>query len=117
MSTSPHTPAAEAAARLTRALRATADALAASDLDALLASETGLRHALATLTIPASVAPAEREALVRQVDAARSALGCCRQYGAALSDFVRISLDARGGAIAYPSSIDPRRTSRAGARA
>ena len=90
--------------RLTTALEATAAALAVPTLDALLASEAALQHAVAALPRPGLLAPAERVLLRQQLEAARSALARCRRLGDSFNDFIRISLDAQGGAIGYDRS-------------
>jgi hypothetical protein len=93
-----------AAERLTAALEATAAALAAPTLDALLASEAALQHAVAALPRPGLLAPAERVMLRQQLESARTALARCRRLGDSFSDFIRISLDAQGAAIGYDRS-------------
>ena len=87
--------------RLTAALEATAAALAVPTLDALLASEAALQHAVAALPRPGLLAPAERVLLRQQLESARGALARCRTLGDSFSDFIRISLDAQGAAIGY----------------
>jgi hypothetical protein len=88
-----------------RALEQTAAALAAADLDGLLAGETALNDAVAELRAMATVAPEHRDAFREDLEAARSALRRCRRLGAALSDFVALSLAAQGRASGY----DPQR--------
>jgi hypothetical protein len=90
--------------RLTAALEATAAALAVPTLDALLASEAALQHAVTALPRPGVLASAERVLLRQQIEAARSALARCRRLGDSFNDFIRISLDAQGAAIGYDRS-------------
>ena len=87
--------------RLTAALEATAAALSVPTLDALLASEAALQHALATLPKPGVLAPGERVLLRQEIESARSALARCRRLGDSFSAFIRISLDVQGSAIGY----------------
>ena len=93
-----------AAERLTAALEATAAALAVPTIDALLASEAALQHAVASLPRPGVLAPADRVLLRQRIESARTALARCRTLGDSLTDFIRISLDAQGGAIGYDGS-------------
>jgi hypothetical protein len=95
--------------RLRSALEDTATALAAADLDRLLAADTALHAALQALPALASVDPAQRGAFRRELEAAATALLRCRRLGTGLSDFVRISLDAHGGQLGY----EPTRTAAA----
>jgi hypothetical protein len=90
-----------AVSRLRTALEDTAMALAAADLDRLLAADTALQGALQALPSLASVDPAERSLFRRELEAAAAALLRCRRLGVGLSDFVRISLDAHGGQFGY----------------
>jgi hypothetical protein len=95
-------------ARLRAALDETAAALAAADLDRLLAGEMALQAALDAVPVEgfrpkadAAITPEERMQLRRELEAAAAATRRCRRLGATLSDFVRISLDARGGQLGY----------------
>jgi hypothetical protein len=98
-----------AVSRLRRALEDTATALAAADLDRLLAADTALQAALQALPSLASVDSEERGVFRRELEAAAAALLQCRRLGVGLSDFVRISLDAHGGQLGY----EPTRTAAA----
>jgi len=95
---------ASAAARLRAALEATVDALAVPKLEALLNVESALTAALAALPTIRSLDPADRPAAREDLLAAKAALVRCRRLGAALGDFVRVSLDARGQSIGYESA-------------
>lgn len=98
-----------AVSRLRSALEDTATALAAADLDRLLAADTALQAALQALPALSSVDPEERGVFRRELEAAAAALLRCRRLGVGLSDFVRISLDAHGGQLGY----EPTRTAAA----
>jgi hypothetical protein len=98
-----------AVTRLRAALEDTAIALAAADLDRLLAADTALQAALYALPRLASVDPAERSVFRRELEAAGAALLRCRRLGVGLTDFVRISLEAHGGQLGY----EPTRTAAA----
>jgi hypothetical protein len=91
-------------ARLRTALEDTAMALAAADLDRLLAADTALQAALQALPSLSSVEPEHRLQFRRELEGAAAALLRCRRLGANLSDFVRISLDARGEQLGYEPS-------------
>ncbi len=93
-----------AAERLTTALEATAAALAVPTIDALLASEAALQHAVASLPRPACSRPPIASCSVSDIESARTALARCRTLGDSLTDFIRISLDAQGSAIGYDRS-------------
>jgi hypothetical protein len=95
---------ASAAARLRAALEETAAALAVPKLEALLNVESALTAALAALPTIRSLDPADRPAAREDLLAAQAALARCRRLGAALGDFVRVSLDARGQGITYESA-------------
>ena len=86
-----------------RALERTAAALAATDLDALLAGEAALNDAVAELRAIATVSTEHRDAFREDLEAARRALRRCRRLGAALSDFVTLSLSAQGRGVGYDS--------------
>jgi hypothetical protein len=108
MSHSPHGTL-TAVSRLRTALEDTAMALAAADLDRLLAADTTLQAALHALPPLASVDSAERAVFRRELEAAAAALLRCRRLGVGLTDFVRISLEAHGGQLGY----EPTRTAAA----
>ena len=93
-----------AAARLRAALEATVSALAVPKLEALLNVESALSSALAALPTIRSLDPSDRPAAREDLLAAQAALVKCRRLGAALEDFVRVSLDARGQSIGYESA-------------
>jgi hypothetical protein len=90
-----------AVSRLRTAIEDTALALAAADLDGLLAADTALQAALQALPALASVNADERLLFKRELEAAATALLRCRRLGVGLGDFVRISLDAHGGQLGY----------------
>jgi hypothetical protein len=94
---------ARGAAHLRHALEQTAAALAATNLDALLAGEAALNDAVAELRAMSTVPPYDRHAFREDLEAARTALRRCRRLGAALSDFVTLSLAAQGRAVGYDS--------------
>ena len=87
--------------------------MAASDLGALLAAEALLNDALAELQSLTTLCPEDRQGLRDDLEAARSALRRCRRLGAALTDFVAVSLAAQGRAVSYDqhAAIDAGRTS------
>ena len=93
------------ASQLRAALEQSAAAMAAGDLDALLAGEAALEHALIDLASPSDFPVEERQALRAELDAARRALGRCRRLGSSLTDYVRLTLHAGGQATGY----DPER--------
>jgi hypothetical protein len=93
-----------AAERLTAALEATAAALSVPTLDALLASEAALQHALATLPRPGVLAAGDRVLLRQEIETARTALARCRRLGGTLDDFIRYTLHAHGEALGYERS-------------
>ena len=90
-----------AAARLRAALEETAHALSRPNLDALLAAESSLTAAFTTIPTLRTFTKAERAAARAELLNARAAIVRCRRLGAALSDFVRLSLEARGQAAGY----------------
>jgi hypothetical protein len=94
-------PAAEAVAGLRAALQQTAAALAAPNLDALLAAEQQIEAALARLPPVEALSSEERMAVRAEVEAASGALTRCRRLGAALNEFVRTSLDVQGRGAEY----------------
>ena len=96
-------------ARLRAALEETAAALAAADLDRLLTGESELEATL--MAVPAlrgaflqnvevALTPEERRLFRRELEGVSAALLRCRRLGANLSDFVRVSFDARAAAAA-----------------
>jgi hypothetical protein len=91
----------EAAVRLRSALEATAEALAAPDLSALLASEAAVETALAELPPLDRLEPAQRASVRAELDRARGALLRCRRLGSALGDFIRVSFEAQGRGSGY----------------
>jgi len=84
------------ASRLRAAVEETAAALAVADLDRLLAADIALQAALAQRPSTSTVDPALQPFVRRELEAARTALARCRRLGAGLTDFVRLSFDARG---------------------
>ncbi len=90
-----------ATARLRAALEGTAAALARADIERLLASDTELQGALNALSSQSQTAPADREAMRRDLDGAAVALRRCRRLGAGLGDFVRFTIEAQGNQCGY----------------
>jgi hypothetical protein len=91
-------------ARLRAVLEDTAAALAAGDLTRLLASETALQAVLSAQPWNKRITPEERDVVRRELEAAAAAMLRCRRLGASLSEFVRISLGARGEQLGYEPS-------------
>jgi len=91
----------QASRRLRRAVEDTAAALAAARLDGLLSAEAALETALVSLPRVAAASPEDQHAIRQELVEARIALLRCRRLGAALNDFVRVSFEARGGAVGY----------------
>lgn len=92
--------------RLRAALEGTAAALAAADLDRLLAADAALQAALNAVPLRQPVEADVLDEFRRELDVAASALLRCRRLGAGLTDFVRISLEARGEQLGYDPSRD-----------
>ena len=90
-----------ATARLRAALERTATALAEADLDALLATDSELQGALNAMSTLAKADPSDRATFRRELEGAAAALLRCRRLGAGLSDYVRVSFEARGGQLGY----------------
>jgi len=90
-----------AALRLRSTLERLAGALAAVDLEAMLACESELASALAEFGDRSLLDPASRAGTARELQAAKSSLTRCRRLGATLSDLTRLSLAARGEGPAY----------------
>jgi hypothetical protein len=98
-----------AIAQLRAALEDTAAALAAADLDRLLAGDMALQSALTALPSDAiarlgadpHLTAGDRASLKRDREAISAALLRCRRLGAGLTDFMRVSLEARGGQVGY----------------
>jgi hypothetical protein len=87
--------------RLRSTLERLAGALAAVDLEAMLACESDLASAMAGLGDRGLLDPALRAATAHELQIARSALTRCRRLGATLGDLTRLSLAARGAGPAY----------------
>lgn len=104
----PQSPAvAEATRQLRQALEDIAGALTSANLDALLDAEGALELALLRLsTLPSTLPPSDRDAVRREVQAARQMLQRCRRLGASLMDVVRLSLDAQGRGQGYGRHTD-----------
>lgn len=100
---SPVTASPDPAARLRLALEQTAAALAAADLEAVLAAGETLEVAIAELP---SEGDAPLDAVRRRADiqAARAALLRCRRLGLSLSDFTRTALGTHGVSVGYEPS-------------
>ncbi len=86
--------------RLNAALGQLGDALAAGDLDAILAAEPVLALAVASLSDVAAPA-SDRTALHSALLDARQALRRCERLGAGLDRFVSCSLTAQARALSY----------------
>jgi hypothetical protein len=92
------------------ALEEIAAALTAADLDGLLRAEATLELAMRRLaSLPPNLAQADRDAIRREVHAARQSLNRCRSLGSALLDVVRLSLEAQGRNPGYGRHDDPSR--------
>ena len=89
------------AAGLRQALDQVADALASPSVDALLAGEAAIERALADLPKLADLPRAERAHIRIELERAKHALLRCRRLGAALTEFVRVSLDVQERAPGY----------------
>jgi hypothetical protein len=98
-----------AVAGLRTALEDAAAALASADLKRLLGAETALQSALEVSHSPFAVPAGDQQAFRDALEGAAAALLRCRRLGAGLSDFVRISLVARGEQVGY----EPARTAAA----
>lgn len=95
----------QAASALRTAVERVADGLATSCLEDVLAGEAGLATALSAVPDFTGLAPMERAAVQDEFAHARRALLRCRRLGAALADFVRISLEAHGHEQGYGSQV------------
>jgi hypothetical protein len=89
------------ASRLRAAIEETAAALAGADLDRLLASDALLQKTLNDIPTAVPPTPGGRADLRREVEEARAALQRCRRLGAALNDYIRLTLDAQGRGLGY----------------
>jgi hypothetical protein len=97
-------------AQVREALEEIAAALTAADLDGLLRAEATLELAMRRLaSLPPNLAQADRDAIRREVHAARQSLNRCRSLGSALLDVVRLSLEAQGRNPGYGRHDDPSR--------
>lgn len=96
-----------AAVRLRAALEQTAEALVSPEIEALLACEAALEAAVTELPLVDDLGAAERALVAAELDGVRAAVRQCRQLGSALTDFVRLSLEAQGvgGGYGRPASI------------
>lgn len=101
-----------AALRLRSILDRLASALATVNIDTLLACEAELAAALADLGGGRLADEPSREATVRELAAARSALTRCRRLGATIGDLTRMSMAARGDSPAYGRQGETRPTTR-----
>jgi hypothetical protein len=84
-------------------------ALGGADVDRLLASDALLQNVLHEIPRAAALTPDERLLVRREVEDAHAALRRCRRLGAALTEFVRVSLHAQGQGLGY----DPARATAA----
>ncbi len=103
--TSPGDRALHAAEGLRRALTQVADALAAPNLETLLAGEAAVESALANLPNLTALSADERTRVRLELERARASLLRCRRLGAALTDFTRASLDAQGHNATYGRDV------------
>lgn len=103
--TSPGDRALHAAEGLRQALTQVADALAAPNVDTLLAGETAVESALADLPNLNGLSADERARVRLELERARAALVRCRRLGAALTEFTRSSLDAQGHNATYGRDV------------
>lgn len=92
-----------AARRLTGALDEVSEALAAADLDRLLAAEAVVAAAVAAFT-PPFPPPSDPDSLTAETAALQRALARCRRLGAALDDVVHASRTAVEPTAAYDRS-------------
>ncbi|MBI4264104.1 MAG: hypothetical protein HY657_07000 [Acidobacteria bacterium] len=90
-----------ASANLRAALEATANALAQSNLDGLLAAEHALAQAFTGLSALRALDGAALASARDDLAAAQAALVRCRRLGAALGEFIRVSFAARGTGTNY----------------
>ena len=90
-----------AALRLRSTLERLAGALAAVDLEAMLACESELASVLGELGDWGQLEPDARAAMARELQQTKSSLVRCRRLGATLGDLTRLSLAARGESLAY----------------
>jgi|CXWL01.1.fsa_nt_gi hypothetical protein len=95
---------AEAAGNVRQALERAATALSTARLDDLLAAGEALEMALAQIPRASATSVTDPDRLRAEIDAARGALLRCRRLGISLSDFVRATFDAHGGATGYEPS-------------
>jgi hypothetical protein len=91
-----------AVTRLRVAIEQTAQALARPHLEALLAGEAEIELALAGLPAASTLTDDERRTLRVEIEKASGALIRCRRLGAALTDFVRTTLEVQGRAAYGP---------------
>jgi hypothetical protein len=92
-----------AASRLRGAIEETAAALAGADLQRLLASDAFLQKALNDIPPSASLTARQRAQLGLEIDEAQLALGRCRRLGCSLNEFVRLTFEAQGRDLGYPT--------------
>jgi hypothetical protein len=85
----------QSAVNLRLSLEEAANALAAADMERLLACETRI-HAALTQIASSDMSAEGRARLAEEIHLTRQALARCRRFGFALSDFVRIGLTAQG---------------------
>jgi hypothetical protein len=93
--------AAAALADVRGALEATAQALAAADLEALLRSEARLELAIEGLMTLRPRGPADRAALRNEAERVGIALTRCRRLGESMRELVRASFEAQGRGAWY----------------
>jgi hypothetical protein len=87
--------------RLAGVLNELADAMAAGDLDAMLAAEPRLAHLASALATLGPGAPPETDVLRSAILEARLALHRCQRLGSGLATFIECSLAAQGGGAGY----------------
>jgi hypothetical protein len=93
-----------AAEQLTLSLDAVAAALAAADIEGLLAAEEGLSLALADISRVRAVDLHDRPAVAHQLARASAALARCRVLGQSAADATQAALLALGQSAGYERS-------------
>jgi hypothetical protein len=87
--------------RLRHALDAVSEAVMGAHLDGLISAESELAAALGAVCAVVDVPAGEQPALVREIGAARVALGRCQSLGAAIGHVADASLAAQGLQFQY----------------
>lgn len=87
--------------RLAGVLNQLADAMAAGDLDGMLATEPQLAHLASALPAPRPGAPPDSDVLRSAILEACLALRRCERLGSGLTAFIECSLAAQGRGTGY----------------